>query len=286
VIDAVSEADARGETAALFAEIRHALGVPVVNLVWRHLATLPGALPWAWATVAPAYRSGAAAREGAALLAALARPALPRWSRDELRAAAVDAEAERTIVTVLDSYNRSNAMNLVALTALRLALDGPRALRPAGGTPGVVGPPPVTGPLPEPLPVARMTPAVAALVAELDRLGARGPVQIPATMYRHLAHWPGFLALMRERLAPLHGDGRLGRLVDDAAGLAEEGAARLTLAARSDRPPTRAAVHAALTAFTSGVIATMVPVCAVVRHAMPGGDERLAQTEWAGRGAR
>jgi hypothetical protein len=32
---AVAEAEATGETAALFADIRATVGVPVVNLVWR-----------------------------------------------------------------------------------------------------------------------------------------------------------------------------------------------------------------------------------------------------------
>jgi len=47
-VPAITEAGATGEIAAIFADIRHVLGVEVVNLIWRHLATLPGALPWAW----------------------------------------------------------------------------------------------------------------------------------------------------------------------------------------------------------------------------------------------
>ena len=37
---AVVEAAATGETADLFADIRATIGVRVVNLVWRHLATI------------------------------------------------------------------------------------------------------------------------------------------------------------------------------------------------------------------------------------------------------
>ena len=60
-VAAITDAQARGEIAALYADIRATLGVPVVNLVWRHLATIEGALPWAWGAVRPAYRSGAVA---------------------------------------------------------------------------------------------------------------------------------------------------------------------------------------------------------------------------------
>ena len=37
---AIAEASATGETADLFADIRATVGVRVVNLVWRHLATI------------------------------------------------------------------------------------------------------------------------------------------------------------------------------------------------------------------------------------------------------
>jgi hypothetical protein len=59
---AIAEPAATGETAALFADIRATIGVRVVNLVWRHLATLNGALPWAWQAVKPLYVRGMADR--------------------------------------------------------------------------------------------------------------------------------------------------------------------------------------------------------------------------------
>ena len=55
---ATAEVSAAGETAELFADIRATVGVRVVNLVWRHLATLDGALPWAWRAVKPLYLQG------------------------------------------------------------------------------------------------------------------------------------------------------------------------------------------------------------------------------------
>jgi hypothetical protein len=228
-IAAVDEADAQGETAALFADIRNTLGVPVVNLVWRHLATLRDGLAWAWGAVRPFYASGAAAREGAALLAELALPPLPRWSRAALRDAGVDAAAESTIVTVFDGYNRSNAMNLVALAALSVRLRepvrgpavgggavarrGPAGCRGAVVPPAAaVAPPAIDGAMPSLLAFAQLAPATADLVHALDALGGGGPVRIPASMYRHLAHWPGFLRLARELLVPLDEDGRLATL--------------------------------------------------------------------------
>jgi hypothetical protein len=56
-VPAVRESDATGRTAELFEEIKETLGVSFVNLVWRHLAYMPGALEWTWSLVRPLYGS-------------------------------------------------------------------------------------------------------------------------------------------------------------------------------------------------------------------------------------
>src|SRR5260370_16469466 len=76
-VPAITEAAATGEIAAIFADIRLVLGVDVVNLIWRHLATIPGALPWSWQTLRPLYADGTIAEEAAALHGDLALPRLP-----------------------------------------------------------------------------------------------------------------------------------------------------------------------------------------------------------------
>jgi len=84
-VPAITEAGATGEIAAIFADIRLVLGIDVVNLIWRHLATIPGALPWAWATLRPLYADGSIAAEAAALHGDLDLPRLPFVSRRSLR---------------------------------------------------------------------------------------------------------------------------------------------------------------------------------------------------------
>ena len=54
----LSERDARGDTAAIYAEMKRLGGVPMVALIFRHLATLPGALEWTWGAIGPAWRDG------------------------------------------------------------------------------------------------------------------------------------------------------------------------------------------------------------------------------------
>jgi len=57
-IPALREQDATGEVAEIFADLRATLGVPFVNLIRRHLATMPGMLDWAWAVVKPLHGTG------------------------------------------------------------------------------------------------------------------------------------------------------------------------------------------------------------------------------------
>ena len=54
-VPSVLESEARGEIADIYADIRKVLGTSVVNLIWRNLATMPGALEWTWSTVRPLY---------------------------------------------------------------------------------------------------------------------------------------------------------------------------------------------------------------------------------------
>lgn len=132
-IAAIPEAEATGDTAALFAEIRATLGLPVVNLVWRHLATIPGGLPWTWDQVKPFYVSGAVERAAASFLAHQEMTAPFRPSPATLAAAGVTADDLPVIRAIIDSYHRGNAMNIIALTLpLSAASDSaPATLRPA-----------------------------------------------------------------------------------------------------------------------------------------------------------
>src|SRR3954469_23163120 len=116
-VPSIAEAEARGETAAIFADIKKVLGSSVVNLIWRHLATMPGALPWTWAAVRPLYL-GAAPLHAEAIRRTIALPDLPGFSVDTLLAAGIDESDQAIIRNVLDSYQYTNALALAVLSAL------------------------------------------------------------------------------------------------------------------------------------------------------------------------
>src|SRR3954462_4318733 len=87
-VPSVLESEATGEIADIYADIRKVLGTSVVNLIWRNLATMPGALPWAWSAVRPLYQ-GDAPLHAEAVRRTIALPEWPGFSADTLLAAGI-----------------------------------------------------------------------------------------------------------------------------------------------------------------------------------------------------
>ena len=273
-VPAITEAAATGETALIFADLRATLGVNVVNLIWRHIATFPGALPWAWATVKPVYVSGRVAMEAQRLKACLSIPALPDWPNAVLRCAGIDAAGEASIRRILASYNRSNAMNLVALSALVRCIDGaPADTQTATAFPEQPQEAAIDGALPKLLTLDEVAADTADLVRRINLLGDRDQGRILASMYRHLAHWPGFLALGYTHLAAFAADGRLGNMIAQAISLGDSAGARLQASMAVLPPPDSAGeVRRAATDFIEHAIGKMVPVAALLMAVMPKQD--------------
>jgi hypothetical protein len=191
VLAEIAESAATGSVAALYDDIRSVLGVDLVNLVYRHLATIPGALEWAWANLGPHFRSGEIDAQ-AALLRERVRQDFDEWRRafefvpdhsSELAGAARLAHV----------YNLNNSRNLMAF----------RHLLDAGAGAPVTGPGAISGACATtrpaiPLPAIPSWETLNAVdretVLRLNRLGEHGEPTIIASLYRHLAHWPALLS--------------------------------------------------------------------------------------------
>ncbi|TAJ89871.1 hypothetical protein [Reyranella sp.] len=252
---AVAEATATGEVADLFADIRATVGVRVVNLVWRHLAAMDGALPWAWAAVKPLYLQGmadtAAVRFREGMLLA------PLGSLAGNEPASVDA--------VLASYDHSNTINLFALGALTAWLRGEAA---ASGVPEQ-GPrlpaPDVT--LPKLASQDDVAPGTWQRVLRLNRFGDRPQPLILASMYRHLAHAPFFLERIEAVLVPAQADGSLDRAIAANLSTAREKASVLARVISAEKPRLAAEIEKSVQAFVDHAIGKMVTICRSIRKA-------------------
>ena len=149
--------------------------LPLVNLVYRHLATFPGVLPWAWAFLRPAMISGAIDAARARIVDAAPLPDLQAIASADLPTDGV------ALADVVDAYNRGNGLNLVALTLLRLAIDLPTTV---GATaPVQVDPVPDVGEMPALTPIQAL---------RRSRSGPRprgGGGSRPAWRRRHRSHF-------------------------------------------------------------------------------------------------
>jgi hypothetical protein len=266
----IDEAAATGENAALFADIRATLGVGVVNLIWRHLATIEGALPWAWGAVRPLYVEGVIEAEAERLRDGMRLLDLPRVPVDVQAACGLDEPALSGVDTVLRTYDRSNTMNLLALSSLLASLDGDVASggRVSGGRTGGV-----EGALPKLLSEGDVSPETWSLVLRLNMLGERDEGRVLASMYRHLAHWPGALAIAWMLLSPADADGSLGGVIADnlaaAKARARVLASGLKPSSAADLPPAeRRTARKAITLFVDHPIGKMVTICRMLRLAM------------------
>lgn len=270
-VPAISEADATGEIADLYADIRASLGVPVVNLIWRHFATLPGGLAWAWGSVRPLYLDGTIAAQASAFRTDLQVPAPRRLDISALSAAGLDSADLTSVTMILSSYERTNSMNIIALGALLAGIEGrtgsigTQAERPGDEAP-------IEGDMPIPMALDEMPGNIRDMVLSLHRMG--GADEIVPTMYRHLAHWPGFLETIHELLAPLEADSLLKPAIADALNASRQRAAAIVpgMATMKERPDAEVIRHikSTLAQFIDGPLAKMVALVAIIRRAMPG----------------
>jgi len=252
---AVAEATATGEVADLFADIRATVGVRVVNLVWRHLATMDGALPWAWAAVKPLYLQGMADTAAVRFREGMLLPQLSSLAGNE--PASVDA--------VLASYDHSNTINLFALGALTAWLRGEVATTGMPEQGPRLSAPDIT--LPKLASQDDVAPETWERVLRLNRFGDRPKPLILASMYRHLAHAPSFLERIEGALAPVQSDGALDRAIDANRATAREKASVLARAITAEKPNLAMEIEKSVQAFIDHAIGKMVTICRSIRKA-------------------
>jgi hypothetical protein len=256
----VPERAAPPEIAAIYAEMRAALDMPLVNLIYRHFATHPGFLPWAWGVARPLAESGALQalagrlRDGVREHVVAHTPALADHG--------LDAAAVQAVHQLIEFYNRGNCMNVLVMKLLLRALDAPPATTGARATARAAARPARALAEIPPIPaVAALSGADRALVAELNTYGEPGEPRALASLYRHVALWPGCLALWRDMLAPLQQSGFIAEARAFTADTAAVLAAELGMPhGLSTPPPTDARLRATIESFASVTICKMIPI--------------------------
>jgi hypothetical protein len=194
------ETAAMGSIADLYADIRAVLGLPMVNLVYRSLATKPGVLEDCWAALRPNLAS-TAATSAAGELVALAAPAgvipLPRATVAD---AGLRGERVALARATLAAYRRANSLNLLGMFVL---LDG----CPGTDGPADAAPAPAAERI---LPIVSLESLAPETTALLDKISVQtvggGEPRIVPSLLRHFADNARLLELLWTVLEPATAD--------------------------------------------------------------------------------
>lgn len=263
------EAEATGEKARIYAEMKRLGAVPMVALIFRHIATLPGGIEWTWEAIGPAWRSGVLqetawriAREAPVEpLAAIPRPALAVLGVDDAGLA--------EIRTSLAAYNRANPENMLSVLCLLRLAAGRASSAPLverAATPWT--PPPAPGPLVAMGDVTRMAPEVSALLDLVAAPGEAGAPRVIQSLYRHFLHRPQFLALAVTLLRQRFDDGSIDRSVA-AIRAAMEAAADVIAGTLSAPPAPHPGIRTVCERFGGAVIPQMIVAGTLLDRSLP-----------------
>ena len=269
---AVREAEASGEIAVVFADIRASLGVPFVNLIWRHLATIPGMLQWCWRFSKPLYGSIEHAEISSGLQTTVRSPVTDHIPSFVFDAAGLNAGARGVIAALIGAYNKANAGNLAALLVVQAVLAG---YSPGGRgfTPKTTAAETVPRPLPDLLQLSGLNASTQSLIMSLDQFGRSAPSNAVASLYCHLAHWPSYLAIVHTALAAVHRSGALKveqeRVLERCKDLAKTQLLPLASPLALPRQEQRARARASIEVFTELMIARMLVMGNVMLNLLP-----------------
>ena len=117
-VTAIDEAKATGQTAQIFDDIRTTMEIPIVTSIWRGLATMDDSLSKVWTAAKPIYTTGAPLNALNAMPNALELPVPKSLFSPQLQKLGIRPDDLQQIRNIINAYNKSNGMNLMALSAL------------------------------------------------------------------------------------------------------------------------------------------------------------------------
>lgn len=279
VILTISEKEADPSVTAIFADIKETLGVPFVNLIWRHLATIPGGLNMTWSLAKPLYVSqvlNASARTLRAQTTLVDR--VTPWPDSVRTTLGLSAQDKSEIVLLLEDYGHANSRALLVLSYLHASLSGEslsgnisgNKVEPKGShTAALIDPlarveqnkDALIKPA-RPLPATADLPTnVVALIKILNTFGEPMPSPAEPSLYRHLSYWPSFLAAFWLAVEPME---REGVLMREGINLYERASSMVSQWKPADNaserisPDSVSQVLKSLDHFTYAVIARMI----------------------------
>jgi len=264
------EEDAPAAIGHIYADIKRASGTSLVNLIYRHLATIPGGLEWVWGCIRMNWGYDGLLNAAVAMPSAEIVIHLPvaLW-----RTVGLSEKDLGEIRTLIDHYNLTHTANILGITALSHIIRDPS--HSSGDTKLAWTEAPhrqiaaATPPVPK---LDSLPPDVTELLHFINGVGEDEQPAMVASLFRHLTLWPGSLAVAAALLTPLSQSGELARLRRETTIAAEEIADEMISTAELNCPPppeaAREAILHALDLFRTTLIAKMLPVGQILSQAL------------------
>jgi len=195
-----AESDASPQSLAVYAQLRKLCGISTVPLFYRHLATIPGALEWAWTALGPGLRTGILQKSAWEITRSVKFENVTRLSNQTLNSLGITTGDLVDLHKVLTAYDRSNPVTLLGLRYLgSLVAQRHRTAANKRSSVNIDKPwqPPVS--IEGLLPMAQIADIRGNSLREMNVLTNRGEVSrtspIWPSLYRHLASRPRLLSL-------------------------------------------------------------------------------------------
>ncbi|MDA0360831.1 MAG: hypothetical protein O3A56_05580 [Proteobacteria bacterium] len=236
-VSVTDEATASGRTAEIFEDIRATMCIPILTSIWRALASWDDCLERTWSNVKPIYVS----RLPELILPEFLSQITLSTPKFKIEERVSTANLSRTdlldIQQIVNAYNRSNTLNLLALAAhITPASEGaPLVLDASFQNQTSI-------PLKPLLPRLEITDQNWRHVCEANTLGTGvassvSSSQHVATLWRHLAYWPSFLSLIYEGFLPQQESGAIDAMSSKSTLLAIDYGAKIARSFNTHHDP-------------------------------------------------
>ena len=270
----IPESEATGTVRELYDDMKATMNIGMINLIYRRMATADGLLEWVWDAVRPVLASGDVERAALLLESGLDWPSMPEIPAPALPLLGLGSPEIDTLIRVLDDYNRGNSLNLFLLTAFAERLK-------SGGSweevPDATVDVPSAKPqdLPPIVAMSDMSKETASLVRVLSApISLANKPMIPS-LFRHLARWPGYLALVSPHIIHMIGSGKLStvssivrnRAIGFAPDLGKK--IRVPVGLKTPGEAIQAYWLDQWQSYTSKPIPEMIVIGYALRHALP-----------------
>ena len=211
-VTVIDENEAVGSIANIFEDIRDTMNIPLVTSIWRGLAGMENSLDKVWNMAKPIYQQENPEGKLNEIINTIQLSIPKPITKTEMINSELSKNDWKNILNVLKAYNRSNGMNMVVLHAM-IKLNFPK----------------ITGGfkkkdaldlsvIPELLSKDDVDKETWDLIRDINSISAPdGRNSHVATLWRHLAHWPKFLALINQKLISFNNDGIIQSLLKNTS---------------------------------------------------------------------